>query len=364
MRCFKTFVVVLALSAVSLPGIAGAMNKGELIDAVAKEAGLTQADAGDALNAFAKQVGKSLKSGYSVQFSDFGSFSLAKHAVRTDGCGNEVEVEFIAGALFKYGENPLYEEAIASKNTLYVEYSSPPDSGLTSVYGWTEGAFLAEDEIIVLDVLEGVIQPDSIARGKVVDVILLYADGSEVIVDAGEDEDVAGLRLRGIEKSDIRRGMVIAKASNTDGNGDCPDEDAIVRDEDFIALTAKESQLREDILIRVYNAMLDIIIDVVNSGEEVDIEGFGAFYEAYEIEAEAHEAAHVVQRRRGRNPQTGKEIKVAARGLTDTDIKRFDNIIEAVLRAGRNPQTGKEIKIAAKKVAKFKAGKALADTVK
>ena len=33
-------------------------------------------------------------------------------------------------------------------------------------------------------------------------------------------------------------------------------------------------------------------------------------------------------------------------------------------RNGRNPQTGKEIKIAAKKVAKFKAGKALADTVK
>jgi DNA-binding protein HU-beta len=33
-------------------------------------------------------------------------------------------------------------------------------------------------------------------------------------------------------------------------------------------------------------------------------------------------------------------------------------------RTGRNPQTGKEIKIAAKKVAKFKAGKALADVVK
>jgi len=31
---------------------------------------------------------------------------------------------------------------------------------------------------------------------------------------------------------------------------------------------------------------------------------------------------------------------------------------------GRNPQTGKEIKIAAKKVARFKAGKALAETVK
>ncbi|HOS84129.1 MAG TPA: HU family DNA-binding protein [Bacteroidales bacterium] len=32
-------------------------------------------------------------------------------------------------------------------------------------------------------------------------------------------------------------------------------------------------------------------------------------------------------------------------------------------RTGRNPQTGKAIKIAAKKVAKFKAGKALSDSV-
>lgn len=33
-------------------------------------------------------------------------------------------------------------------------------------------------------------------------------------------------------------------------------------------------------------------------------------------------------------------------------------------RTGRNPQTGKEIKIAAKKVARFKAGKGLADFVR
>lgn len=33
-------------------------------------------------------------------------------------------------------------------------------------------------------------------------------------------------------------------------------------------------------------------------------------------------------------------------------------------RIGRNPQTGKEIKIAAKKVARFKAGKGFADFVK
>ncbi|MBV6478335.1 MAG: DNA-binding protein HU-beta [Ignavibacteria bacterium] len=33
-------------------------------------------------------------------------------------------------------------------------------------------------------------------------------------------------------------------------------------------------------------------------------------------------------------------------------------------RIGRNPQTGAEIKIAARRVARFKAGKALADLVK
>lgn len=36
---------------------------------------------------------------------------------------------------------------------------------------------------------------------------------------------------------------------------------------------------------------------------------------------------------------------------------------ERSARTGRNPQTGKEITIAAKKVAKFKAGKALSDAV-
>ena len=40
------------------------------------------------------------------------------------------------------------------------------------------------------------------------------------------------------------------------------------------------------------------------------------------------------------------------------------SIAKRAARTGRNPQTGKEIKIAAKKVAKFKAGAALAKAVK
>jgi len=40
------------------------------------------------------------------------------------------------------------------------------------------------------------------------------------------------------------------------------------------------------------------------------------------------------------------------------------SVVKRKARSGRNPQTGKAIKIAAKKVVKFKAGKALADKVK
>jgi len=40
------------------------------------------------------------------------------------------------------------------------------------------------------------------------------------------------------------------------------------------------------------------------------------------------------------------------------------SVVKRKAREGRNPQTGKSIKIPAKKVVKFKAGKTLADKVK
>ncbi len=59
------------------------MNKGELIDAIAKDAGLSKADAGKALNAFVSNVSGSLKKGNAVQLIGFGTFSISKRAART-----------------------------------------------------------------------------------------------------------------------------------------------------------------------------------------------------------------------------------------------------------------------------------------
>lgn len=59
---------------------------------------------------------------------------------------------------------------------------------------------------------------------------------------------------------------------------------------------------------------------------------------------------------------------------TSTTLKKGDrvalvgfgtfSVVKRNARTGRNPQTGKEIKIAAKKVVKFKAGSELAGMVK
>ena len=60
----------------------------------------------------------------------------------------------------------------------------------------------------------------------------------------------------------------------------------------------------------------------------------------------------------------GKEIKIRATGLSPAELKALGKAAERAVRTGRNPQTGATIQIKAKKVAKFKAGKALANTVK
>lgn len=59
------------------------MNKAELIDAIAKDANLTKADAKKALDAFVKATTKSLKKGDRVALVGFGSFSVARRSQRT-----------------------------------------------------------------------------------------------------------------------------------------------------------------------------------------------------------------------------------------------------------------------------------------
>lgn len=70
--------------------------------------------------------------------------------------------------------------------------------------------------------------------------------------------------------------------------------------------------------------------------------------------------------------QAGDALNAVVEGITDT-LKSGDkvtlvgfgtfSISKREARSGRNPQTGKTIKIAAKNVVRFKPGKELADNV-
>jgi DNA-binding protein HU-beta len=58
------------------------MNKAELIDAMAKDTGLTKADAKRALESFIGATTKALKKGDRVALVGFGTYSVSKRAAR------------------------------------------------------------------------------------------------------------------------------------------------------------------------------------------------------------------------------------------------------------------------------------------
>jgi len=87
--------------------------------------------------------------------------------------------------------------------------------------------------------------------------------------------------------------------------------------QDLIDAIAKESKLSKACSKKALEATISAISKSMKKGEGVILVGFGSF-----------------------------------------------SVAKRAARTGRNPQTGKPIKIAAKKVAKFKAGAALAKAVK
>ncbi|HVB03941.1 MAG TPA: HU family DNA-binding protein [Chitinophagaceae bacterium] len=58
------------------------MNKAELIDKIAKDAGINKTQANDSLDSFTKSVVDSLRKGGKVTLVGFGTFSVTKRSAR------------------------------------------------------------------------------------------------------------------------------------------------------------------------------------------------------------------------------------------------------------------------------------------
>ncbi len=82
------------------------MNKAELIDAIAADAGISKSQAKNAIDSFTDNVGKALAKGDRVSFVGFGSFSVSKRSARTGRnpqTGKEIQIKAKNVAKFKAG---------------------------------------------------------------------------------------------------------------------------------------------------------------------------------------------------------------------------------------------------------------------
>lgn len=82
------------------------MNKGELIEAVAKDVGISKATAGKVLDSAINAVTKSLSKGGRVALVGFGTFSVSTRKARTGRnprTGKEIKIPATRVAKFKAG---------------------------------------------------------------------------------------------------------------------------------------------------------------------------------------------------------------------------------------------------------------------
>ena len=82
------------------------MNKAELIDKMAKDAGISKAAATKALNSFTKTVSGALKKGEKIVLIGFGTFSVAKRKARkgrNPQTGQEITIKAKKVVKFKPG---------------------------------------------------------------------------------------------------------------------------------------------------------------------------------------------------------------------------------------------------------------------
>ncbi len=89
------------------------MNKSELTESIADQAGLTKADAGRALDAMIGAISKTLKKGDTVSLIGFGTFSVKKRAARAGrnpATGETIKIKASKTPSFKAGK--AFKDAI------------------------------------------------------------------------------------------------------------------------------------------------------------------------------------------------------------------------------------------------------------
>jgi len=365
------FSMLAMLGFAVLPSSAMALTKAELVDAIANGSKLTKADSGRALDAFMNAATKALKKGDRLSLVGFGSFSVSKRVASANGCDSDVDVDFSPSVSFtakkeEGGRHTPFHNKIARV--------IPQSDGSFLVLGQNNGEAINKgDELAIYGRARAAgVKVIAIAIGSAIS----NDRGGYVIVPTASGPSVVGVVVGGIARKDLEVGGYIESLPpviEDDPIGACPDDGYTgvnVSDEELFTAMLAETRLPQEYLANAYVTLLGTIIDEVNAGEVVDLgESFGSFVEQSTVSATVADepCAGLPENCPPTTSyfqldvavETGAVTAAELQGLKDT----VDGIAKRAARTGRNPQTGKEIKIAAKKVVKFKAGAELATKV-
>jgi len=92
------------------------MHKSDLVSVVAKEAGLTQAQSGKAVDAVVDAITKALKGGDKVTLTGFGTFEVRKTSARTGtNPQTKAKIQIAAGKRVGFSAGSLLKEAVNGK---------------------------------------------------------------------------------------------------------------------------------------------------------------------------------------------------------------------------------------------------------
>lgn len=249
------------------------MNTDGLVDAVANGSKLTKADAGRAVDAIVETLSSALanearKKGDRISLVGFGTFSVSERVPSdSDTCVPVADVDFEPADAFAALINPV---AMDKGLRFRVRSVGGTDKEPVVTGPVQTGEVFLGDIVVLQDT------PDAPA-GVEVEVAGVWVDG--VAVDgAGSGQD-ASLLLRGIEKKDIKRGMVIIKkpAHREPGPPVSPCFPYLF-DEQIAAGAAKLSGLRYESVLLALQVAKETVMETVAAGYAVDIDGLGVFY--------------------------------------------------------------------------------------
>lgn len=92
------------------------MNKGDMIDKIAGEAGITKAQAGTAIDCFISSVTSSLKKGGKVTLVGFGTFGTSQRKARTGrNPQTGAEIKIAARKVAKFSPGAELKKAVNKK---------------------------------------------------------------------------------------------------------------------------------------------------------------------------------------------------------------------------------------------------------